>query len=170
MRTRNINPRVVLVALACGLFLAGCPLIPSEDDFDLDRDLDLDEFDTSALVNSAIIDTANGGCFEFQSGTENCDTPFLIFEPWCTALPGICGNWVETEFTNMDDVTEPPADGYISDLAGFEDCQEVNLNKVIVFKFEDGSHAKGIITNDEYTEGQYGCDHKITLEYIYPFI
>jgi hypothetical protein len=119
---------------------------------------------------TVIIDSAEGGCFTFETGSTECpDGPTdIMVEPWCTALPGICGNWVVTEFDALGDVTTPPTSGYISDEAGYEDCQEADTGKVIVFKLGDGSYAKGVITNDDYTEGESGCDHRITLEYVYP--
>lgn len=117
------------------------------------------------------IDSASGGCFFFADRQSTCPTesdPDLRVEPWCTQNPGLCGNWVQTAFTNLDDATEIPSSGYISDEAGFVDCQEVVLNQVLFFKLSDGSFAKGIITNDVYTENSSECQHRITLQYIYP--
>ena len=128
------------------------------------------ELDPGPQVKTAVIDSADGGCFFFSSGSTTCtdQQPDVVVEPWCTQRPGICGNWVETEHSALDQITTPPESGYISDVAGFTDCQEASTNKVLVFKLGDDSFAKGIITADAYTETPQGCDHKVTLEYLYP--
>jgi len=43
-------------------------------------------------------------------------------------------------------VTTAPATGYISDVAGYDDCQEIDGGKVVVFKLKNGNYAKGIFT------------------------
>ena len=124
---------------------------------------------------TAIIDSANGGCFYFADARTTCPSeeandpePDIRVEPWCTQNPGLCGNWAETAFTNMDDANEIPTTGYISDEAGFIDCQEVSPNQVLFFKLSDGSFAKAIVSDDAYTETESVCNHRITLDYIYP--
>lgn len=90
----------------------------------------------------------------------------LFVEPWCTDNPGICGNWVNTHKGNFDEVTSVPSTGYLSDNAGYMDCQEVVLNKVYVNKNKDGTYTKFKIISDDYRKSDSGCQHKITMEYI----
>lgn len=109
-------------------------------------------------------------CFMFEAGKEtsdplgeNCD---FILEPWCNGRPGLCGNWVQTTETNLDAVTTPPATGYISDLAGYADCQEVDGGKVIVFKLKNGNYAKGIFTG--VSKDGNDCVTGATIKFVYP--
>lgn len=122
-------------------------------------------------MKTGIIDSANGGCFYFADGRTSCPQegdPDIRVEPWCTQNPGICANWVETSFTNLDDATEIPASGYTQENSEFSGCEEVTPNQVLFFKLADDSIAKAIISNDAYNETSSGCDHRITLDYVYP--
>ncbi len=92
----------------------------------------------------------------------------ILNEPWCTDLPALCGNWVATGKSKMEEVTIPPTSGYISDGQSFIDCQEAPLNQVIVFKLKDGSFAKLMILKDEKSKTSDQCQHKITCIIDYP--
>ena len=107
-------------------------------------------------------------CFVFRTGLEtDCTGDFdIVIEPWCQGRVGVCGNWVQTNETNLDAVTTPPASGYISDIAGYEDCQELDTGKVIVFKLSDGTYAKGIFVSE--TKDANGCVTGVTFQYVYP--
>ncbi|NOZ84951.1 MAG: hypothetical protein GXP49_01555 [Deltaproteobacteria bacterium] len=118
-------------------------------------------------LKEVVLDSAGPRCMSFASGTPgtNCEEGAfdVAVEPWCTEKPGLCGDWAETTFAELDQVAEPPATGYITD-----GCHEVTPQKVIVFKLKNGKFAKGIITNDIYTDDGTACNHKITLKYVYP--
>ena len=68
--------------------------------------------------------------------------------------------------TEFDDVNSIPSSGYISDEAGYEDCQEVVLDKVYVNKNKDGTYTKFKVTSDDFRENDSGCNHKITIKYM----
>ncbi|NOR88607.1 MAG: hypothetical protein GQ527_13470, partial [Bacteroidales bacterium] len=112
--------------------------------------------------------------YSFKSGKahhdhENAD---LMIEPWCTEEAGVCGNWLATNESNMDAVTSPPTSGYISDLAGYTDCQLMPTNRVVIVKLADGSFAKIMIVNLEFSKIQNSdkpCQHKATIKVQYPF-
>ncbi|NOZ01819.1 MAG: hypothetical protein GXP54_08015 [Deltaproteobacteria bacterium] len=114
--------------------------------------------------------TLGTSCFMFEAGKEgdfptsgDCD---LILEPWCNGRPGLCGNWVQTAETSLDAVATPPASGYISDAAGFQDCQEIDSGKVIVFKLSNGKYAKGIFS--AVSKDGNGCVTGAKFQYVYP--
>lgn len=92
------------------------------------------------------------------------DLHFGIYsEPWCTELPALCGSYEVTEFSSFASLSEAPIGDYE------EDCSELPLNKVIVFKLGDGTYALIKIVSDEYNmvEGEY-CEHIVTLMINYP--
>jgi hypothetical protein len=114
--------------------------------------------------------TLTGNCMKFATGetSNNCGEEWdVIGEPWCAGKAGLCGNWVDTGQTDMSAVTAAPATGYISDAAGYMDCQEVDVGSVLVFKLKDGSYAKVKVA--AVTMGGTGCVDSITLQYIHPF-
>ena len=118
-----MNRRTIFwtTAAALGVFaltLAGCPLLPTAEDFKIDFD-DIDTsqfFDTEELLGAkeVVIDSADGGCFSFHTGDSACNDDAIdgdiMLEPHCIELPPICGNWVATEFTMLDEVTAPPSE------------------------------------------------------------
>jgi len=96
----------------------------------------------------------------------------IKLEPWCTEDAGVCGNWVVTNETDMDAVTSPPSSGYISDKAGFEDCQMMPKNKVVVVKLTDGTYAKIKIIDtklEKVDNSQNPCQQTVTMLVQYPF-
>jgi len=108
-------------------------------------------------------------CFKFATGEQgnNCGDEWdLIVEPWYNGRAGICGNWVQTSEGSLDSVTTPPASGYISDVAGYQDCQEVDGGMVLVFKLKDGTYAKAMLTKVE--KDAQGCVTSVTMSYVYP--
>jgi len=112
-------------------------------------------------------------CYSFKTGKihNNHQEADMILEPWCTEQPGVCGNWVLTGKSSLSQVSSPPASGYISDEAGFTDCQILPLNNVAVFKLKDGSYAKVIIQNTNFSNSQSQnppCQHKATILVEYP--
>ena len=113
--------------------------------------------------------TLHGNCLKFatgQVGTSTCDETYdVIAEPWCAGKAGLCGNWVKTNAITLAEVTTPPSSGYISD-AGYQDCQEVDVGDVLVFKLADGSYAKVRVVN--VTMDEYECADAVTLEYVHP--
>lgn len=107
--------------------------------------------------------------YSFKKGKINShDNADIMNEPWCTELPALCGNWAKTGKSQLSQVTSAPSSGYISDNSGYMDCQQVPLNEVLVFKLKDGTYAKVIIVNDQFSKTSSGCDHKITLNIEYP--
>lgn len=125
---------------------------------------------SNAMSGSVILGFPNA-YFNFKTGLVSDDwnvEHHIGNEPWCTDEPGLCGNWVATTATALDDMTTPPTTGYISDSAGFEDCQHAPLNKVLVFKLDDGSYGKAIIHSDDYSTDTSGCTHTLVMDYEYP--
>lgn len=113
--------------------------------------------------------TLHGNCLKFATGevSNNCSDEFdTIAEPWCAGYAGLCGNWVKTTALTLDDVTTPPASGYISDGLDWVDCQEVAVGDVLVFKLKDGTYAKVLVAS--VTFDSYNCADAVTLEYVYP--
>lgn len=120
-----------------------------------------------------LVSGENQSCYTFKSAKihNNHNDADLVLEPWCTNNPGVCGNWVLTGKSNLSDVTSPPSSGYISDVAGFTDCQIVPLNNVAVFKLKDGTYAKVLIQKTDFSNNQNQnppCQHKATLLIEYP--
>lgn len=94
---------------------------------------------------------------------ENIDNYGLINEAWwCTDLPAICGNYQVTNETSFSAFTAAPSSGYEND------CKNIELNKVLVFKLGDGTYGLVKIVDDVYTSTQNECIHKITLHINYP--
>jgi len=121
-------------------------------------------------IKTVTIEGRDSYNFKLGKVTNNHDDDVLN-EPWCTKQPGICGNWVLTGKSKMEDVTSPPASGYISDKAGYVDCQPMPLNNVAVFKLKDGTYAKFLIIKDNYTKDdsrQMPCQHELTVLIEYP--
>lgn len=133
---------------------------------------------SSSSANSqakTIVLTSGGSqaCYSFKSGKihSNYNEADLALEPWCTKDPGVCGNWVLTGKSSLSQVTNPPTGGYISDVAGFTDCQMIPLNNVAVFKLKDGSYAKILIQKSDFSNNQSRnppCQHKATILVEYP--
>lgn len=126
-------------------------------------------YGASCGVTTVTLDTSDAACLNFGEDPVTCteEVDFML-EPWCVDNPAVCGNWVQTDDTALGDVTEAPADGYISDAAGFNDCQEAEAGKVLVFKLADDTYAKAIISEHSTTQDDSGCDHTVTLDYVYP--
>ena len=105
----------------------------------------------------------NKGLFKRNNLPENEIAMGLYNEPWCTDLPALCGSYEVTESSSFASLSEAPIGDYE------EDCSELPLNKVIVFKLNDGTYALVKIVSDVYNmvEGEY-CEHKITLHVNYP--
>lgn len=129
----------------------------------------------SAAKAKTILLTSGGSqaCYSFKSGKihSNHNEADMILEPWCTKDPGVCGNWVLTGKSSLSQVTSPPSGGYISDVAGFTDCQIIPFNNVAVFKLKDGSYAKILIQKSDFSNNQSQnppCQHKATILVEYP--
>ncbi len=125
---------------------------------------------SNAASGSIILGYPNA-YFNFKTGAVSDDwnvEHHIGNEPWCTESPGLCGNWVATSATALDAMTTPPTTGYISDGKGFEDCQNAPLNKVLVFKLDDGTYGKAIIHSDDYSTDTSGCTHTLVMDYSYP--
>jgi hypothetical protein len=128
---------------------------------------------SSSAKKIVLISGGSQSCYSFKSGKvhgnhSDCD---LMLEPWCTEDPGVCGNWVLTGKSSLSQVINAPAGGYISDVAGFTDCQLIPLNNVAVFKLNDGTYAKVLIQKTDFSNNQSQnppCQHKTTLLIEYP--
>lgn len=107
--------------------------------------------------------------YSFKKGiVKSHDDADLLNEPWCTEFPALCGNWVKTGKQRLNQVNSAPSSGYISDQTSYMDCQQVPLNDVLVFKLKDGTYAKVLIVDDQYSSTSNGCNHNITLHIVYP--
>lgn len=120
-----------------------------------------------------LVSGGSQSCYSFKSDKvhANHNEADLILEPWCTNDPGVCGNWVLTGKSSLSQVTSPPSGGYISDVAGFTDCQIIPLNNVAVFKLKDGTYAKILIQKTDFSNNQSQnppCQHKATILVEYP--
>jgi len=121
-------------------------------------------------IRQIVLDNTNIG-YDFASGkirTDASPDPDFLNRPWCTTLPGICGNWARTGKSRMEDVTSAPASGYISDGLDYIDCVEAPLKEVLVFKLKDGTFGKMMIIKDEFSKSNNVCLHKITCFVQYP--
>lgn len=129
---------------------------------------------SSGNVKTAILTSGtNESCFSFKTGKLHKDhnNADIMVEPWCTEEVGVCGNWMITNETNLDAITSSPSSGYISDIAGYTDCQIMPTGKVAIVKLSDGSFAKMIIIKTEFSKIQnssHPCQHKTTIKYQYP--
>jgi uncharacterized protein (TIGR02145 family) len=103
------------------------------------------------------------GVFARDAMPDDIDGMGIINEPWCTDLPALCGQFEVTDYSSFASLTEAPAGNYSGN------CIEVPLDKVIVFKLNDGSFGLVKIVNDNYNfvEGEY-CEHEITIHVNYP--
>lgn len=126
---------------------------------------------SSGKVSQIILDNTNN-TYDFDSGRvcsiKDNPEPDVINEPWCTALPALCGNWAKTGKSRMEDVTTAPTSGFISDGKSFVDCQECPVNEVLVFKNKEGRLGKLMIIKDEKTQTANGCQHRITCLVEFP--
>ncbi|NPD86260.1 hypothetical protein HNS38_15915 [Lentimicrobium sp. L6] len=133
---------------------------------------------SSASQNSSakkIVLTSAGSesCYSFKTGKihgdhQNAD---IMVEPWCTEDVGVCGNWLVTNYTNMDAVTTAPSTGYLSDGKSFTDCDVMDMNKVVIIKLKDGTYAKMMILKTDFTKSNSQnppCQHKATILVQYP--
>jgi len=129
---------------------------------------------SGSVKKIVLISDGQHGFYSFKSGKIHnvWDDADIKTEPWCTDEAGVCGNWVATNETDMDAVTSPPSSGYISDVAGYEDCQLMPTNKVVVVKLKDGTYAKIKIINvvlKKVQNSQYPCQQTTTMLVQYPF-
>ena len=130
---------------------------------------------SSTIKAKTIVLTSNKqNCYSFKSGKIHHDhnSADIIVEPWCTEEAGVCGNWVATQQSNWNAVTSPPASGYISDIAGYTDCQIMPTGKIVIVKLTDGTFAKILIIKTEFSKIQNSnmpCQHKTTIKVQYPF-
>ena len=97
---------------------------------------------------------------EFSSNLSDYD---LALEPWCIDGVGLCGNWVSVGNVPLSADIAVPSSGYLSDEAGYENCEEIDITKTYVNKNRDGSYTAFKITNHQKIGN---CDHSITLDYI----
>ena len=121
-------------------------------------------------IKQIVLDNTNIG-YDFATGkvrTDHSPEPDFLNRPWCTTLPGICGNWARTGKSRMEDVTSAPASGYISDGLDYIECAEAPLKEVLVFKLKDGTYGKMMIIKDEFSKVNNVCLHKITCFVQYP--
>ncbi len=129
---------------------------------------------SSVSAKTIVLISAKQSCYSFKTAKVHNDhnTADIMVEPWCTEEAGVCGNWVATQQTSWDAVTSPPASGYISDVAGYTDCQIMPTGKVVVVKLNDGTYAKILIVKTEFSKIQNSdrpCQHKTTIKVQYPF-
>jgi hypothetical protein len=129
---------------------------------------------SGSVKKIVLISDGQHGFYSFKSGKIHnvWDDADIKTEPWCTEDAGVCGNWLATNETDMDAVISPPSSGYISDVAGYEDCQLMPKNKVVVVKLKDGTYAKIKIINvvlKKIQNSQYPCQQTTTMLVQYPF-
>ncbi|MDA3930381.1 MAG: YCF48-related protein [Prolixibacteraceae bacterium] len=104
----------------------------------------------------------SGEVYTYENAPEDVWTNGIVNEPWCTDLPALCGNFEITDYSSFDEIDEIP-DGEYSN-----DCKELPLNKVIVYRLEDETYGLVKIVNDEYSMVNDMCQHRVTLHVIYP--
>jgi len=125
-----------------------------------------DGHDIRTIVLDSADDAKRGYSFssDAYAGWETAD---IINEPWCTDEPGICGNWVEAKGKDIEGIgpADIPVSGYISDVAGFDDCQNVEVGALYVNRNRDSRYYAFTIVDDDYSESEYGCNHRITVMY-----
>ncbi len=87
----------------------------------------------------------------------------LSIEPWCIDGVALCGNYVSVGDVPLSSDITIPSSGYLSDEAGFDDCEEIDISKTYVNKNRDGSYTAFRI-KDHQKLGN--CSHSITFDYI----
>ncbi len=100
-----------------------------------------------------------------NTGTMNnpLDNFSLWLEPWCTDKPGLCGNFVDIGEVDVNSSNiQIPANGYISDEAGYDNCVEVTPGHTFINKNYDGSYTVFKIESHEKPDT---CEHTIEIEY-----
>jgi len=114
-----------------------------------------------------IIMDSNNNAYDFVLGFVNVASTGSNFdgiynEPWCTDLPALCGNFEITEVSSFASLSSAPVGDYSND------CVEVPLNTVLVYKLNDGSYALVKIVDDVFTSTEESCQHRVTLHINYP--
>ncbi len=117
---------------------------------------------SSEQIKDLVLNTQGNYAFSFVSETYDINNYDISAEPWCTSQPGLCGNYVQVSATSLNDISNIPTSGYLSDEAGFEDCDYVEVNKVYINKNRDGSYTAFIITNATKTGN---CDWNLEIQY-----
>ena len=91
----------------------------------------------------------------------------IMLEHWCTAKPGLCGNFLPVIVPDVPDpdfdiIDSIPESGYLWDESGFEDCIEVEEQQIYINKNRDGSHtAFKIVDHSKPSD----CHHSIRILY-----
>ena len=116
----------------------------------------------SGQVKDLVLDTRRDYAFSFVSETYDRKNYDISAESWCTPKPGLCGNYVQVNATSINDISNIPTSGYLSDKAGYEDCANVEVNKVYINKNRDGSYTAFIITNATNTGN---CNWNLKIKY-----
>jgi putative hemolysin len=160
------------------------------------RMCDLKEFFTDQLTPSSACKTASGktavaptgaasmgsteyAYLNFETGKQFTDFSEGAFdvknEPWCTPNPALCGNFVDTGKSALEDVTSAPSSFPSDTMGGYDkalmsNCAEVPLYHVLAFKLSDGTYAKAIVVVDNYVNdaATSTCGHTIVIKYAYP--
>ena len=121
------------------------------------------DYDVITLnANQPIYDFRTGRTYTYETMLDDIDNYGIINEPWCTDLPALCGNFVVTEETSFSTLSSAPVNGYENN------CVNVELNKVSVYKLADDTYALVKIVSDDYSTTNEGCEHAITLHINYP--
>ena len=120
--------------------------------------------DNTSAIKGLVLNTQGyeNNFFSFVSESYDVDNYDISAEPWCTPQPALCGNYVEVNANSLDGISTIPTSGYLSDEAGFEDCANVEVNKVYINKNRDGSHTVFIIKNATKTDN---CDWNLEIQY-----
>ena len=124
--------------------------------------------DTTGEIKNLVLSTQGyeNNFFSFVSENyNNIENYDISAEPWCTPQPALCGNYVQVSAGSLNEITNIPTSGYLSDEAGFEDCANVEVNKVYINKNRDGSYTAFMITNATQIETTSSCDWNLEIQY-----
>ncbi len=92
-----------------------------------------------------------------------------ILEPWCNQpYPIVHGNYKVTNAARFSDVTSPPSGQYTAEANGYLYGEDFPLNRVAVFRLQDGSYAKMIILTHQEWKESGSCKHRVKLQVEYP--
>ncbi len=127
----------------------------------------------SGAKKIVLISAGSQSCYSFKTGKIHGDhkNTDIMVEPWCTEDVGVCGNWLVTNHTQMDAINTMPSGNFLSDGKSYTDCDVMPKNKVVIVKLNDGSYAKMMILNSDFTKSNSQnppCQHKATMIVEYP--
>jgi len=130
---------------------------------DEDNDWDPDNYVVMTLHSEKpFYHFLDGKAYSNNEMPSDIDEYGIINEPWCTDLPALCGNFEVTNENDFGELESVPAGSYNST------CEEVPLNKVLVFKLGDDSYALVKIVDDVFSSDNNACEHSVTLHINYP--